>query len=84
MCQSRDVLHDWRIDPREYARHEARRGRRHAFETFVPQRTAIVVIDMVACFVEANEYARGIVPNITVLAEAFAGAAARLRGWSRA
>ena len=64
------VLHDWRIEPREYARHEERRGRRHAFETITPERTALVVIDMVAFFVEANEYARGIVPNITVLADA--------------
>ena len=64
------VLHSWQIEPREYARHEARRSRRHAFETLVSERTALVVIDMVAFFVEANEYARGIVPNITVLADA--------------
>ena len=64
------MLHDWRIEPREYARQEGRRGRRHAFETLVPEQTALVVIDMVTFFVEANEYARGIVPNITVLADA--------------
>ena len=36
----------------------------------MPDRTALVVINMVAFFVEVNEYARGIVPNITVLADA--------------
>ena len=62
------VLHDWYIEPREYARHEARRGRRHAFEVLEARRTALVVVDMVPFFVEQNEYARGIVPNIARLA----------------
>lgn len=62
------MLHDWYIEPREYARHEARRGRRHAFDELDPRRTALVVIDMVPFFVEANPYARGIVANIEHLA----------------
>lgn len=62
------MLHDWSIEPREYARHEARRGRRHAFEQLEPHRTAFVVVDMVPFFVEANPYARGIVANIDRLA----------------
>jgi hypothetical protein len=42
------VLHDWRIEPREYARHEQRRGRRHGFESLDPARTALVVVDLIA------------------------------------
>lgn len=57
-------LHSWRIEEREYLRHEARRGRRHAFESLEPERTALVVIDMVPFFVAENEYCRGIVRNI--------------------
>ena len=68
------VLHDWRIEPREYARHEERRGRRHAFATIEPIRTALVTIDMVAFFVESNQHALGIVPNISALADARRGA----------
>lgn len=64
------LLHDWSIPEREYARHEARRGRRHAYEVLVPARTALVVIDMVAFFVEASAYAQGIIPNINALAGA--------------
>lgn len=61
-------VHAWRIEPREYARHEERRGRRHAFERLSPERTALVVIDMVPFFVQEMEYCRGIVPNIASLA----------------
>jgi nicotinamidase-related amidase len=61
-------VHDWRIDPREYLRHEQRRGRRHAFPSLVPGRTALVVIDMVRFFVSEMEYGQGIVPNINRLA----------------
>ena len=61
-------MHDWAIDEREYARHEARRGRRHAFERIEPMRAALVVVDMVPFFVNENPYARGIVPNIHRLA----------------
>ena len=62
------MLHDWRIEPREYERHESRRGRRFAFETIDPRRTALVVVDMVPFFLEENAYARGIVSNIRALA----------------
>lgn len=62
------MLHQWRIEEREYARHESRRGRRHAFETLDPQRTALVVVDMVSFFVDENPYASAIVPNINALA----------------
>ena len=64
------VLHDWYIEPREYERHEERRGRRHAFDVLDPRRTALVVVDMVPFFVEHNAYALGIVPNIEKLAGA--------------
>ncbi|MFE6685223.1 isochorismatase family protein [Streptomyces sp. NPDC057743] len=63
-------IHDWRIDPREYARQEARRGSRHAYQRVDPVRTALIVVDMVPFFAEANPYVRGIVPNIGRLAEA--------------
>ena len=53
-------LHGWRIEDREYARQEERRGRRHAFETLVPAQTALVVIDMVRFFVSDSSYCLGI------------------------
>lgn len=61
--------HAWHIEPREYARHESRRGRRHAFEHLVPGRTALVIVDMVPFFVLENPYCRGIVPTISHLAD---------------
>ncbi len=63
------MLHAWHIAPREYQRHEARRGRRHAFASLVPSATALVVIDMVPFFVEQSAYCRGIVANINLLAD---------------
>ena len=63
-------LHDWQIEEREYARQEERRGRRHAFETLEPARTALVVIDMVSFFVSGGGYCLGIVPNISSIAAA--------------
>jgi hypothetical protein len=66
--------HQWWIDPREYARHEARRGRRFAFTHLAPARTALVVIDMVPFFVSGNPYCRGIVPDIDRLADALRAA----------
>ncbi|WP_274918216.1 isochorismatase family cysteine hydrolase [Streptomyces sp. WZ-12] len=69
-------IHDWRIDPREYARQEARRGSRHAYGSVDPVRTALIVVDMVPFFAEANPYVRGIVPNIGRLAEALRTAGA--------
>jgi nicotinamidase-related amidase len=67
-------LHDWHIAPREYARHEPRRGRRHAFSNLHPAATALVVIDMVPFFFDQSAYCRGIVPNINTLASALRGA----------
>nr|BFE30617.1 cysteine hydrolase [Actinomadura rugatobispora] len=66
--------HDWRIETREYERHEQRRGRRFAFTRLVPERTALVVIDMVPFFVATNPYCRGIVPAIGGLADALRAA----------
>lgn len=68
------MLHEWAIDEREYARHEARRGSRHAFEEIDPTRAALVVVDMVRFFLTENPYARGIVPNIQRLARALRSA----------
>lgn len=62
------MLHDWHIDEAEYRRHEARRGRRHAFERLVGRRTALVVVDMVPFFCGENPYAAGIVGNVNRLA----------------
>ena len=61
--------HAWHIEPREYARQEQRRGRRHAFQRLAARRTALVVIDMVPFFVSGSAFCRGIVPNITRLAD---------------
>jgi nicotinamidase-related amidase len=62
--------HAWCIEEREYERHEARRGRRHAFERLDPARTALVVVDVVPFFVRESAYVRGIVPRINELATA--------------
>jgi nicotinamidase-related amidase len=62
--------HTWLIEPREIQRHEARRGRRHAYEWLDPRRTALVVVDVVPFFVEESAYVRGIVPNVNRLAGA--------------
>lgn len=61
-------VHAWHIEEREYARHEERRGRRHAYQALEPSRTALVVVDMVPFFVAEMPYCRGIVPNIQQLA----------------
>jgi nicotinamidase-related amidase len=67
-------LHAWRIEQREYARQEERRGRRHAFTSLDGTRTALVVIDMVPFFVNDDSavgaYCRGIVPQIRRIADA--------------
>lgn len=68
------MVHNWGIAPREVARHESRRGRRHAYERLDPRRTALVVVDMVAFFAVENPYCRGIVPNINRIAGALRGA----------
>jgi nicotinamidase-related amidase len=63
------VQHDWSIEEREYLRQEERRGRRHAFGSLDPARTALVVVDLVAFFIDENDYARGIVPKVNDLAD---------------
>ena len=72
------VQHDWSIEEREYLRQEERRGRRHAFESLEPARTALVVVDLVEFFIEENDYARGIVANVNDLADALRQAGAEL------
>src|SRR5689334_5636042 len=61
------VLHQWEIEEREYLRQEERRGRRHGFEHLDPRRTALLVVDLVAFFIDENDYARGIIPNVNSL-----------------
>ena len=61
--------HAWHIEDREYRRQEERRGRRFAYTGLDPARTALVVVDMVPFFVDANPYTRGIIPNIQLLAD---------------
>lgn len=78
--QTDSKIHAWRIEPREYARQEERRGRRHAYECLDPVRTALIVIDMVSFFAQANPYVRGVVPNINRIAEALR-AAGGLAAW---
>ncbi len=68
------VQHQWLIEEREYLRQEQRRGRRHAFASLTPARTALVVVDLVEFFVAENEYARGIVPNVNALGDALRAA----------
>lgn len=75
MSSPSDVAdHQWHIDEREYARHEARRGRRHAYEHLDPSRTALVVVDVVPFFVRESAYVRGIMPRINALATALRSA----------
>ncbi len=69
------MLHEWVIEEREYRRQEERRGRRHGFEHLDPSRTALLVVDLVAFFIDENPYARGIVPNVNRLAGAVREAA---------
>lgn len=67
-------MHAWRIEEREYARQETRRGRRFAYPDLDPLRTALVVIDMVPMHVSESAYCRGIVPGINRLAGALRAA----------
>ena len=62
------LRHHWQIDADQYARHEKRRGHRHAYEALDPGRTALIVVDMIPFFVNENPYCRGIVPTIAELA----------------
>jgi nicotinamidase-related amidase len=75
MTSPTDVaVHAWLVEEREYARHEARRGRRHAFEHLDPRRTALVVVDIVPFFLRESAYVRGIVPRVNALAAALRSA----------
>jgi nicotinamidase-related amidase len=67
-------IHAWHIEEREYFRQEERRGRRHAYERIEPQRTALVVVDMVPFFVQKHEFCRGIVANIGWMASSLRAA----------
>lgn len=67
--RSGNQRHEWRIEAREYARQEERRGRRFAFTHLTPERTALVVIDMVPFFVRPNPHCRAIVPFVSRIAE---------------
>jgi nicotinamidase-related amidase len=64
---------DWQIADREYERMESRRGRRHAYEWIRPSSTALVVIDMVPFFVDANPHCRTAARGIDVLAQQLRG-----------
>lgn len=64
------MQHDWRIPEREYERQLQRRGRRHAFERLEPATTALVVVDLVPFFAEANPYCAAIIPHVNTLAGA--------------
>lgn len=68
------LAHAWHIAEREYARQESRRGRRHAYESLAPARTALVVIDMVAFFVAESPTCRAAIPPINALAAALRAA----------
>ena len=68
------TAYDWAIPAREYARHEARRGRPFAYETLEPRTTALVVIDMVTFFVAESPRCQAIVPPINAVAGALRAA----------
>lgn len=68
------MTHDWRIEDREYRRHEQRRGRRFAYGPCEPESTCLVVIDMVDFFAGTSQAARGIIGNIDSAARALRAA----------
>ena len=68
MTETVESAHAWRIDEREYERHELRRGRRFAYESIDPSRTALVVVDLVRFFADESSYVRGIIPNVNRIA----------------
>lgn len=70
------TVHEWHIDEREYLRHEARRGKRHAYADLDPARTAFVVVDLVESYVRENPYAAATVPVVNRLAGALREAGA--------
>lgn len=63
-------VHSWAIPAREYARQETRRGRRFAYQSLDPARTALVVVDLVPFFYEGNATCYAITPNVGRLADA--------------
>jgi nicotinamidase-related amidase len=67
---SADALaaNDWHIADREYERMVSRRGRRHAYGSLKPATTALVVVDMVPFFVDANPHCRTAAVGIDALA----------------
>ncbi|MFJ6939807.1 cysteine hydrolase family protein [Streptomyces sp. NPDC101132] len=65
-----DRRHRWAIGERAYERHERRRGRRFVYEELRPERTALVVVDVVRFFVAAGPYAASVVPRVRELAGA--------------
>lgn len=73
-------IHAWAIPEREHARHEARRGRRFAYETLDPRTTALVAIDMVGFFVAERPRCQAIVPGIAAVADALRAAGGTV-GW---
>ena len=68
MSGSDRLLHPWHLEERELRRHEERRGRRYAYESLDPARTALLVIDVVPFFAEQSAHVRGIVPQVNRLA----------------
>jgi len=81
--------HDVRLSPEMVARVTARRGGRlHAFDRLIPQRTALLVIDMQNVWVKAGmpaytPYCEAIVPHINRLAGAMRDAGGTV-WWVRA
>ena len=66
--------HSWAVPERELARHEARRGRRHAYGPADPALTALVVVDVVGFFADESALVRGIIPTISEVAAALRSA----------
>ena len=64
---------DWHIADREYERMESRRGRRHAYQRLDPAATALVVVDMVPFFVDANPHCQTAALGIDDLARQLRG-----------
>ncbi|MGL4966507.1 MAG: cysteine hydrolase family protein [Inquilinus sp.] len=82
-----DSASDW-LPPRLIERMTRRRGRLHAFETLVPHRTALVVIDLTVLFtiepprIDAVVDAETVVANVNRLAAALRAAGGTV-AWTR-
>lgn len=68
------LVHDWHLEERELRRHETRRGRRYAYESLEPSRTALLVVDVVPFFAEQSPHVRGIVAPVNRLSGALRAA----------